>query len=84
MSTQDAGNHHREQIKSYLGLWGAVEMQALIAIKQIKAQGVTQQRELQSVHQENWEALKTLIAELENNQAERTTNLPAQSGHHTQ
>lgn len=33
MSKQEAGNHHREQIKSYIGLWGLVEMQALVAIK---------------------------------------------------
>ncbi|MBY7903561.1 hypothetical protein KW507_22215 [Vibrio fluvialis] len=84
MSTQDAGNLSREDRKPYLGLWGMVEMHASITIQHIKAFGVTQQQELQSLHQDSWEALKTLIAELENNQAERTTNLPAQSGHHTQ
>ncbi|HDY7988906.1 TPA: hypothetical protein ACGUTS_003914 [Vibrio vulnificus] len=67
MSSQDAGNLSREDKKPYLGLWGMVEMHASITIQHIKAFEVTQQQELQSLHQESWAALQSLLEELKAN-----------------
>lgn len=54
----------RELKKPYLGLWGSIEMQADIAIRKIRSLQPSQPQELKNLHQEQWEALQTLLEEL--------------------
>ncbi|HCG7649468.1 TPA: hypothetical protein NJ443_003696 [Vibrio parahaemolyticus] len=60
-------NEVRAAKKPYIGLWGNVLAQTECAMNKIKHLPVSQLQELQSVHQDQLQALQSLLVELEAN-----------------